>query len=93
MEDKPKSFYDFLSNNVKNQPIQNQKENVTPKKIGFGYKALAWIVIFISNSLLAMLCWNYGISKIIDFPEITFFQSIMVYTFFRILTRGMFTVQ
>ena len=86
MEDKSKSFYDFLTSNANRQIPET-------KKVHFIYKALAWIVIFICNSLLLQVCWNFGIKQIIDFPSISFIQSIMVYIFAKILTRGLFTAQ
>ena len=89
MEDKSKSFYEFLKDNANTKTSQTSNET-SVKPI---YKALAWIVIFIANSLLLQFCWNFGIKNIFNIPTISFIQSVMVYTFARILTRGMFTVQ
>lgn len=89
MEDKSNSFYEFLKDNVKNKQSHSLKEtNVKPI-----HKVLAWIIIFIINSLLFQLCWNFGIKNIFNIPTISFIQSVMIYTFVRILIRGIFTVQ
>jgi hypothetical protein len=86
MEDNSKSFYEILSSNIKPKEAE--------KKVGFVYKALAWITIYVVNSVLLMLCWNYGLAKTSAFfSTITLFQSVMVYTIAKILTRGMFTTQ
>lgn len=92
MEDKPKSFYEFLTSNAKKQPIQEEKAD-GKKNVGVKFKVLAWIVIFICNSLLVYMCWNFALTEIFKIAEISFIQSIAVYTLFKILTRGMFTIQ
>lgn len=90
MEDKPRSFYNFLTekSNVEHQEKTPEKKPIKPI-----YKILAWIVIFISNSLLLQFCWNFGLKSLVDLPQITFIQSVMVYSLAKILTRGMFTIQ
>lgn len=87
MEDKPKSFYEILSANTK----KKEKSETPDTKIN--HKVLAWIVIFLANSSILMLCWNYAVSEIFKFPSITFSHSILLYSFAKTLTRGMFTIQ
>lgn len=89
MEDKPRSFYEILSANVKQKPQKQQEK----KPAAPFYRMMAWVVIFIANSWILQLCWNYGLVNLLEIPPITFIQSIMVYTLSKVLTRGMFSVQ
>ena len=86
MEENPKSFYSFLSDNIKSKQQSDNKTNTFTI-------ILSWCVIFIVNSALLYVCWNNVMHEIFKISTISFTQSIMVYTITKILTRGIFTIQ
>jgi hypothetical protein len=86
MEDKSTSFYEFLAANSK-----LTKED--SKKIHPFYLAISWIIIFLGNSAVLWLGWNYALSPVLNLSSVTYLQSILMYSFAKVITRGFFTVQ
>ena len=93
MEDKRhNSFYEFLSANsdLTNKPA-NKPTNET--KIKPLYVLLSWLVIFVSNTLVLFLSWNFVITAEVGLPSLSFFQSAALYAASKTLFRGFFSTQ
>jgi hypothetical protein len=85
MEDKS-SFYEFLAANSK-----LTKEET--KKVHPFYLLLSWVTIFMTNSLIVWVGWNYAVAPILSTTPVTFVQSILLYSIAKIFSRGFFSVQ
>jgi len=86
MGDKSTSFYEFLAANSKITKEEN-------KKIHPFYLAISWVIILLGNSLVLWLGWNFAISPILKFEPVSYLQSILLYAFAKVITRGFFSAQ
>jgi TRAP-type C4-dicarboxylate transport system permease small subunit len=87
MEEKKKSFYDFL---LANSELTSKKPEQQIKK---HYLAISWLMIFFANISILWLGWNYAVSPMFRLTPISFIQSFLLYSVVKVLTRGFFSPQ
>jgi hypothetical protein len=85
MEDKS-SFYEFLAANSK---LTNEEK----KKIHPVFLLVSWLIIFVINSSVLYLGWNYAVAPLMHFEHSTFLQTVLFYSAFKVLIRGFFSAQ
>ena len=85
MEEKP-SFYDLIAAHSKSTP----KEEKKTQKI---YLIISWLIFFLGNSIIVWLGWNFVISKVFSLASLTLVQSVLLYSFCKVVLRGFFSAQ
>ena len=78
MEENKSSFYEFLAANSK----------VKKNEVHAIYLMLGWIILFILNSTILWASWNYAVVPLMHASAASFWQSILLYSIAKILTRG-----
>jgi len=86
MEDKKPSFYEFLAAN--SNFTKEEKKKVHPF-----YLAISWVIIFLINTSVVWLGWNYAVAPTLSLAHVSFLQALLIYSFAKSITRGFFTVQ
>ena len=86
MEEKH-SFYDYLVAN--SSAIQKEPQ----RKIHPFFFVLSWLIIFIANSTVLWISWNYAVSSIFHLSNLSFIGAILLYSAAKTLTRGFISTQ
>lgn len=85
MEEK-RSFYDFIAAHSESAPTKEKKT----QKI---YLIIGWLILFLGNSLIVWLGWNFVISKVFNLASLTLVQGVLLYSFCKVILRGFFSAQ
>lgn len=85
MEDKKSSFYEILA--------ANSKPTTEEVKIKPIHTFFSWTTIFLCNSAMLWLAWNFAGVQLLKFEHASFLQCALLYTGSKILTRGFFSIQ